>query len=165
MSGRDAAPAPPQTPSAPDALDIVAPTDAVVTDVFAQPGIWAQPHQQLIALMPDAGSLEATAWFPERDGANIQPGQLCRVFVLELPGKSFSGKVEQVLPAGSLLPTLPHAVPTQARQIPVRIRFSVEDAGGYAELKSGMRAAVRVHKFTPPWVRIGALAEKMGGKR
>ncbi|MDR0238880.1 MAG: hypothetical protein LBI88_01455, partial [Deltaproteobacteria bacterium] len=71
----------PAMPSAPAALDIVAPTDAVVADVFAQPGIWAQPHQQLIALMPVAGTLEATAWFSERDGVNLQPGQICRVFV------------------------------------------------------------------------------------
>jgi multidrug resistance efflux pump len=138
--------------------------DAVVTELFAQPGIWAQPHQQLITLMPDAGPLEATAWFPEKDGAKIQPGQICRVFVLELPGKSFSGKVEHVLPAGSLPPKFPLTVPEQVRQIPVRIRFSVEDAASRAELKSGMRAAVRVHNFTPPWMRIGALAKRMGGK-
>jgi len=156
------APTPPQTPSAPASPDIVAPTDAVVTDVFAQPGVWAQPHQQLIALMPDAGSLEATAWFSERDGANIQPGQICRVFVLELPDKSFSGRVEQVLPAGSLAPKPPLAASGQGREIPVRIRFSGKDAGTYAELRSGMRAAVRVHHFTPPWTRIGASAKKDG---
>ncbi|MDR2696737.1 MAG: HlyD family efflux transporter periplasmic adaptor subunit [Deltaproteobacteria bacterium] len=153
------APVPPHTPSAPASPDvispdaIVAPMDAVVTDVFAQPGIWAQANQQLIALMPDAGQLEATAWFPEKDGASIQPGQICRVFVMELPGKSFAGKVEHVLPAGSMAPRFPLAAPAQSRQIPVRVRFSANDAGSLAELKSGMRAAVRVHNFAPPWVR------------
>ena len=145
-----------QMPSVPVSPDIVAPADAVVTDVFAQPGVWAQPNQQLIALMPDSGSLEATAWFSEKDGANIQPGQICRVFVLELPDKSFFGKVEQVLPAGSLTPKPPLVASAQARQIPVRIRFSGKDSGNYAELRPGMRAAVRVHNFTPPWTRIGA---------
>jgi membrane fusion protein (multidrug efflux system) len=158
-----AASVPPQVPSASDTPDIVSPTDAVITDIFVQPGTWAQPHQPLIALMPEAGSLEATAWFPEPDGANIRPGQICRVFVLELPGKSFAGKVEHVLPAGSLSPKFPLAASAHARQIPVRLRFSVNDAESYAQLKSGMRAAVRVHAFAPPWARIGVLAEKMRG--
>ena len=160
------APIPPPMPSAPTSPDtIVAPADAVVTDVFVQPGIWAQPNQQLIALMPDAGPLEATAWFPEKDGATIQPGQICRVFVMEVPGKSFSGKVEHVLPAGSLTPKFPLAAPAQSRQIPVRIRFSVNDAGSLSELKSGMRAAVRVHNFTPPWAHLGSSAGKPGGNK
>jgi len=159
-----AASPPIQVSSAPTAPDIVAPADAVVTEVFAQPGVWAQPQQQLIVLRPDAGSLEATAWFPEKDGANIEPGQICRVSVLELPDKNFSGNVEQVLPAGSLAPRFPLAESAQARQIPVRIRFSVKDAESYAALKSGMRAAVRVHYVTPPWTRIGASAKKMSGK-
>jgi len=159
-----AAPVLPQMPSAPDAPDIVAPMDAVVTDVFVQPGIWAQPQQALIALMPDAGSLEATAWFPELEGATIRPGEMCRVFVLELPGKSFTGIVEQILPAGSLAPKFPPAASVQARQIPVRLRFSVNDAESSAQLRSGMRAAVRVHHFTPPWAHIGVFAEKMRGK-
>jgi multidrug resistance efflux pump len=159
-----AASALPHIPSVPDAPDIVAPTDAVVTDVFVQSGTWAQPHQPLIALMPDAGSMEATAWFPEADGASILPGQICRVFVLELPGKSFSGKVEHILPAGSLAPKFPMAASVQGRQIPVRLRFSVNDAESYAKLKSGMRVAVRVHHFTPPWAHIGILAEKFRGK-
>jgi len=159
------APASPQISSTPDAPDIVAPLDAVVMDIFVQPGIWAQPHQALIALMPVAASLEATAWFPEKEGVNIQSGQYCRIFILELPGKSFPGKVVQVLPAGSLTPKFTHAAPVSASQIPVRIRFSAEDAKSYAELKSGMRAAVRVHKFTPPWMHIDALAVKIGGKK
>jgi len=158
------APPPPHMFSAPTAPDIVAPTDAVVTEVFAQPGVWAQPQQQLIVLRPNAGSLEATAWFPEKDGAKIQPGQICRVFILELPDKSFSGNVEQVLPAGSLAPRLPLAESAPTRQIPVRIRFSAKDAESYAALRSGMRAAVRVHYATPPWTRIGASFKKMGGK-
>ena len=157
-------PVSPHMPPPSDAPDIVAPADAVVTDIFVQPGIWAQPHQPLIALMPDTGSLEATAWFPEADGATIRPGQICRVFVLELPGKSFSGKVEHVLPAGSLPQKFPLAASVQARQIPVRLRFSVNDAKSYAQLKPGMRVAVRVHNFMPPWERIGVLAEKMRGK-
>ena len=153
-----------QTPSASNPPDIIAPSDAVVTDVFVQSGTWVQPDQQLIAMVPDEGALEATAWFPEKDGAKIQPGQSCRVFILELPGKSFSGRVEQVLPVGSLPPKFPLAVPVQARQIPVRIRFAVDEAGTYAELKPGMRAAVRVHNFTLPWMRISAPTQQRGGK-
>ena len=153
----------PSAQEAPEAPDIVAPRDAVITDIFVQPGTWAQPHQPLIALMPDAGSLEATAWFPETEGANIRPGQVCRVFVLEVPGKSFAGKVEHVLPAGSLAPKFPLAASAHARQIPVRLRFSVNDAESHAQLKSGMRAAVRVHTLAPPWARIGVLPEKMRG--
>jgi membrane fusion protein (multidrug efflux system) len=160
-----AAQVPPRAPSAPESPDIVAPENAVVADVFTQPGLWAQPQQQLIALMPEAGAYEATAWFSEKDGAHIQAGQMCRVFVLELPEKSFWGKVEQVLPAGGPAPQLPLAASMQARQIPVRIRFFVNDSGSHAALKSGMRAAVRVHKFTPPWTLVGAFAEKMIGKR
>jgi len=159
------APNPQQTPPAPNAApDIVAPTDAVVTDIFAQPGTWAQAHQPLIVLTPDTSSLEATAWFPESDGVGIQPGQICRVFVVALPGKSFAGKVEHVLPAGSLAPKFPLSASAQARQIPVRVRFSVNDAESHAKLKSGMRAAVRVHNFTLPWAHIGVLAEKMRSK-
>jgi multidrug resistance efflux pump len=163
---RKAAPQPPQMPAA-AAPDIVAPTDAVVAEVFAQPGMWAQPHQQLIVLAPGAGSLEATAWFPEKDGANIQPGQICRVFILESPEKSYYGNVEQVLPADSLAPKFPLAAPAQMRHVPVRIRFSGSDAGSHAALKSGMRAAVRVHTVTPPpqiWARINALTGKIRGK-
>jgi multidrug resistance efflux pump len=156
---QQSAPGTPRMPSAHASPElIVAPTNAVVTDVFAQPGKWAQPDQQLIALMPDAGPLTATAWFPEKEGASIQPGQICRVFVLEAPGKSFSGKVEHVLPTGSLPPKFSLAEPGRSRQIPVRIRFSANDTGSPAELKSGMRAAVRVHSFAPPWTRFGALA-------
>ena len=158
------APALIQMPSAPGAPDITAPADAVVTDVFVQSGTWVQPDQQLIAMMPDADFLEATAWFSEEDGAKIQPGQICRVFILELPGKSFSGKVEQVLPLGSLPPKSPLAASMQARLIPVRIRFTIEEAGTYAELKPGIRAAVRVHTLMPPWLRIAASAKKVGGK-
>ena len=162
---KQAAPAPLHQASALESLNIVAPADAVVTEVFAQPGIWAKPGEQLVALAPDAGALEATAWFSESEGANIRPGQICRVFVLELPEKSFSGKVEHVLPAGSLAPKLPLAASLQARQIPVRIRLSEKDAGSSAELKSGMRAAARVHYFTPPWMRSGTSAVKTGGKK
>jgi multidrug resistance efflux pump len=161
--GQQAASFPPQMPSPPDSTDIIAPMDAVVADVFAQPGMWTQPEQQLVTLAPAAGSLGATAWFSERDGANIQAGQICRIFVVDMPGKSFPGKVEQVLPAGSLPSRLPSAALGQARQIPVRVRFSANDAASYAGLKPGMRAAVRVHNFTQPWARIGALAEKMRG--
>jgi multidrug resistance efflux pump len=161
---RQAATAPAHMSSTPDTPALVAPADALVADVFVQPGMWAQPHQQLIALLPADGSLEATAWFSEKDGASIRPGQICRVFVLELPGKSFAGNVEQVLPAGSLTPKPPLAAAVQTRQVPVRIRFSAKDAGTHAELKSGMRAAVRVHHFTPPWRHIGAAVERLGGK-
>ena len=157
-----AAPRMPSAQASPDV--IVAPTNAVVSDVFIQPGTWAQPDQELIALTPDAAPYSVTAWFPEHDGARIQPGQVCSVFVLEVPGKSFSGKVERVLPAGSLAPKFPHAAPGQSRQIPVRVRFADKDAGNHAELKSGMRAAVRVHNFAPPWARLDALAGKMRGK-
>jgi hypothetical protein len=72
---------------------------------------------------------------------------------MELPGTSFAGQVEQVLTAGSLAPKFPLAASAQARQIPVRVRFSAGDAGSHAELKPGMRAAVRVHPFTLPWIR------------
>jgi membrane fusion protein (multidrug efflux system) len=157
-----AAPRMPSAQASPDV--IVAPTHAVVTDVFTQPGTWAQPDQELIALTPDAAPYSVTAWFPEHDGARIQPGQVCSVFVLEVPGKSFSGKVERVLPAGSLAPKFPHAAPGQSRQIPVRVRFADNDAGNHAELKSGMRAAVRVHNFAPPWARLDALAGKARGR-
>jgi len=155
------APIPPHVSAEAASPDLIAPVDAVVTELFAQPGMWTQPYQELIALMPDVGLLEATAWFPEKDGANIQPGQFCRVFILDSPEKSFSdlfgffGTVERVLPAGSLSPRFPLAA--QTRLIPVRVRFSVNDPESNAGLKSGMRAAVRVHTFTLPlWARIGA---------
>jgi multidrug resistance efflux pump len=84
---------------------------------------------------------------------------------VELPGKSFPGKVEHILPAGSSAPKFSLAAPSQARQVPVRIRFSINDAGSHAELKPGMRAAVRVHTLTPPpWARIDALTEKITEK-
>ncbi|MDR0467118.1 MAG: HlyD family efflux transporter periplasmic adaptor subunit [Deltaproteobacteria bacterium] len=162
---RQATPVSPTMPSAFVFTDLVAPVDAVVAEVLAQPGMWAQPQQPLIVLMPVAKSLEATAWFPEKDGVHIRPGQTCSVFAVETPGKSFSGKVEQVLPADSLPPKFPLAA--QARHIPVRIRFSANDAAAYAKLKPGMRVAVRVHAFTPPqipWAYIDALVEKIRGK-
>jgi len=142
--------------------DLVAPADAIVEDVFAQAGAWVQANQQLISLAPDAGALEATAWFPENEGVNIQPGQSCRIYVMELPNRSFSGKVERVLPVGSLTPKSPLGENAKGRQLPVRVRFAAKDADAHAVLKPGMRAAVRIHYVTPLWTHSDTLSKKTG---
>ena len=138
----------------PDFLGITAPADATVTEIFARPGMTASPGDPLVTLKPDFGYLVITAWFPESRAADMQPGQMCSVFVSSLPGKIYSGTVAQVLPADSLSPSLPAAVPIKERTIPVRIRFSAEDIAQYAELIPGTRVAVFMHYFTPPWSHI-----------
>ena len=52
-----------------------APTDALVAEVFYQPGEWVGAGQPVVSLLPP-GNLKARFFVPESDLASVHPGQL-----------------------------------------------------------------------------------------
>jgi multidrug resistance efflux pump len=141
---------------------LLAPTDAVVTDIFAQTGATVRPDQGLVALEPDDGGLSVTAWFPEKESETMRVGQDCLIFVTGAPEKRFRGRLERILPTGGLAPKYPLPGIGPDRHVPVRVRLDEADGRTAAgELRPGMRAAVRVYTFEPPWERI---RKRFGGK-
>lgn len=132
-----------------DPHELVAPVESVVADLFTQEGARVLPEQQLVTLLPEGSALSVTAWIPQSESRSVQPGRGCRIFISDLPGRSFAGRVEQLLPASGAPPRFPLSGPEAEQHVPVLIRFAENDAP--AELKSGMRVAARIYRFDLPW--------------
>ncbi len=145
-----------------DPYTLIAPSAGVIADLYAQEGEPVQAGKQLVDLVPEQGAYSVMAWFPEKEASGLKPGNECRIYVLELPAQSFSGRVEAVLPAGSVAPKILLSGVAPERHVPVRVRFLGELP---PELKPGMRAAVRVYTIHLPWESLLHGVEGVGAPK
>jgi HlyD family secretion protein len=114
-----------------DKVDLRAPFDGLLTDVAPYPGdelVIGAPVFEII----DAARLRVEATLDEADASRVRVGQPVEVTLDALPGKVFTGSVEQVGPAL-------RRDPKGARVMPIRV--AVQDG---RELRAGMGANVRV---------------------
>lgn len=100
-----------------------------VASRLAEPGQVVSPGQPLIDVV-DLGSVYFKGDISEKELANVRKGQAVEVTVDALEGRTFSGRVQEVYPAGS----------AQSRNFPVRIAIS--QANG--EVRPGMFARGRI---------------------
>lgn len=78
-------------------VTLAAPTDGVVTEVLAREGATVMPGAPLFRINSTA-SLWLEAWVPQASVANLRAGTPVRANVDGLPGQTFTGAVEVLLP-------------------------------------------------------------------
>jgi membrane fusion protein, multidrug efflux system len=131
---------------------VTAPAGGVVADIQASVGAMVQPGVTLMTIVSQ-GQPAITANFKETQIGRMRPGQLARVRIDALPGRSFTGHVDSLAPgSGSQFALLPFEPGSGnftkiVQRVPVRI---VLDPGqpGLDRLKSGLSAEVTV-KLAP----------------
>ncbi|BCW95358.1 MAG: hypothetical protein KatS3mg018_0840 [Fimbriimonadales bacterium] len=112
---------------------LTAPRDAVVARVLIESGESVAPGTPAIYLV-DPQSLWVEAELTQEDAAKVQPGNRVRVRVPALPGRSWEGVVESLLPALERKPDSP---------LDVRIlRVRVKVLKPPPELRPGMEVSV-----------------------
>lgn len=79
------------------AVTLAAPEDGVVTEVLAREGETVMPGAPLFRINSTA-SLWLEAWVPQINVATLRPGTPVRASVDGLPGQTFTGAVEVLLP-------------------------------------------------------------------
>jgi len=76
---------------------VTAPMTGVIASRDVKPGNFVQIHSPIIRIV-DTRQLEATLNVPERDLAQLQPGQPVELIADALPGRVFAGTVDRVSP-------------------------------------------------------------------
>jgi multidrug resistance efflux pump len=130
------------------AISIASPISGKVIQVSAVQGQAVAPGLTLLQVT-DLSSVNVIAYIGEGAINNVSPGQQVDVAVDAYPGTSFSGHVQQIVPAAasefSLLPTQDYAsgnFTKVGQRIPIII--SLEGDGGKT-LAPGMSAEVTIH--------------------
>jgi multidrug resistance efflux pump len=136
------------TPKAAPAITITSPINGKVIQTSAVSGQVVSPGLALVEL-EDPGSLTVTAYVNESAISNIQAGQAVDIQIDAYSGTSFTGKVQQIIPATastfSLLPTQDYAsgnFTKVGQRIPVVITL---DGNGGKALAPGMSATTTIH--------------------
>ena len=101
---------------------LVAPFDGIVAKIVGDLGEYTTPSPPGVATPPaidliDPSCLYVKAPMDEVDAPKIHPGQITRVTLDALPGRSFAAQVKRIAPVVS-------AVEKQARTVDVEVRFT-----------------------------------------
>jgi multidrug resistance efflux pump len=129
-------------------IDITSPINGKVIETSAVSGQVVSPGIALIELA-DLNSITVTAYVAEGAINNIKVGQAVDISIDAYNGTSFTGKVQQIVPAAasifSLLPTQDNAsgnFTKVGQRIPVVITL---DGNGGKTLAPGMSASTTIH--------------------
>lgn len=119
---------------------LVAPFDGIVADIVGELGEYTTPSPPGVATPPaidliDPSCLYITAPMDEVDAPKVHIGQLARVTLDALPGKSLAGRVKRVAPYVV-------AVEKQARTVDVEV--SLDNADDIKQLLVGYSADVEI---------------------
>lgn len=119
---------------------LVAPFDGIVADIVGELGEYTTPSPPGVATPPaidliDASCLYINAPMDEVDAPKVHVGQLARVTLDALPGKSLAGHVKRVAPYVV-------AVEKQARTVDVEV--SLDNADDVKQLLVGYSADVEI---------------------
>jgi multidrug resistance efflux pump len=130
------------------AISIASPISGKVIQVSAVQGQAVAPGLTLLQLT-DRNSVTVIAYVDEGAINNVSPGQQVDITIDAYPGTSYSGHVQQIVPAAasefSLLPTQDYAsgnFTKVGQRIPVIISL---DGNGGKTLAPGMSAEVTIH--------------------
>jgi len=134
---------------APD-LTIDAPTSGYITDYAALPNLYVQPSTRLYTLA-DLSRVWVNAQIFQEDLGRIRPGESATLTVDSYPGRTFTGRVEQILPQIDLA--------TRTGQV----RLEVANPG--IKLKPGMFVNVTLKSIQPPQLVVPASAVFQTGLR
>jgi multidrug resistance efflux pump len=136
------------SPKAAPAITITSPINGKVIQTSAVSGQVVSPGLALVEL-EDPSSITVTAYVNESAISNIQAGQAVDIQIDAYGGTSFTGKVQQIIPATastfSLLPTQDYAsgnFTKVGQRIPVVITL---DGNGGKDLAPGMSATTTIH--------------------
>jgi multidrug resistance efflux pump len=132
----------------PSSIDLTSPINGKVVQVSAVQGQTVAPGLTLIQIT-DPSSVNVMAYVDESAISNISTGQSVDITVDAYSGTSFSGHVQQIIPAAasefSLLPSQDYASSNFTKvgqRIPVIITL---DGNGGKSLAPGMSAEVTIH--------------------
>ncbi len=134
---------------APD-LTIDAPASGYITDYAALPNLYVQPSTRLYTLA-DLSRVWVNAQVFQEDLGRIRPGESATLTVDSYPGRTFTGRVEQILPQIDLA--------TRTGQV----RLEVANPG--IKLKPGMFVNVTLKSIQPPQLVVPASAVFQTGLR
>jgi HlyD family secretion protein len=106
---------------------LLAPTDGVVTNLFLQPGEFANPGAPVVALS-DLNTLEAEVNLDETDVSRIQVGMPVLVSVDAFPGQELIGQVTEIALSANVqsgVVLYPVTVRVEADSLPLRSGMTV----------------------------------------
>lgn len=131
-------------------LTIDAPASGYITDYAALPNLYVQPSTRLYTLA-DLSRVWVNAQIFQEDLGRIRPGESATLTVDSYPGRTFTGRVEQILPQIDLA--------TRTGQV----RLEVANPG--IKLKPGMFVNVTLKSIQPPQLVVPASAVFQTGLR
>ncbi len=131
-------------------LTIDAPASGYITDYAALPNLYVQPSTRLYT-MADLSRVWVNAQIFQEDLGRIRPGESATLTVDSYPGRTFTGRVEQILPQIDLA--------TRTGQV----RLEVANPG--IKLKPGMFVNVTLKSIQPPQLVVPASAVFQTGLR
>jgi HlyD family secretion protein len=122
---------------------LLAPSNGRVLRVYAEPGEQAGPTSaQPALLLADVSRFRVRAFVEELDALRVRSGQRAEVTADGLPGRTFTGKVTEVLPRMGKRAPLTDA-PEEYRDMYYREAVIDLDDGG--ELALNLRVKVHIH--------------------
>jgi membrane fusion protein (multidrug efflux system) len=128
---------------------VVAPTDGVVGERAARPGIWVEPGAALMAIVP-LQRIFVTAHYRETQLTHVAPGQPVSIHVDAFPHMHLKGRVASLAPATGV--TFSPVAPDNAtgnftkvvQRLPVKIAIE-SGQKAITKLKQGMSVETTVY--------------------
>ena len=136
-----------------DSCTITAPSNGFVTQVRARPGVMAVPFPVMPLLtFVNTDSIAFIAGFSQEPLTNIHKGNLAEVIFPSIPGRSFQGHVEQVLPTmaeGEIAPDRRmFSFNTQLPQGQIPVIIKIDDNMSAYNMPLGVDAVVATYDMS-----------------
>jgi multidrug efflux pump subunit AcrA (membrane-fusion protein) len=113
---------------------IRAPFDGYIVNEFIDKGAWVKAGDPIVELV-QLDPVEVEVFVPEQQIPFIQPNQVAPVQFAALPGQTFTGRVDQIVPLANV----------QSRTFPVRVVIpNPLDEAELPVIRAGMLASVRL---------------------
>ncbi len=119
-------------------LEIAAPIDGVVAQVFVSTGEVAAPGEELVRLM-DPQQLDVVVYVPQGQVVELQVGDGAQIFVDAYPERAFSGRLRRI---GAQAVFTPTKVQTTEERVKIVFPLTVEVLDSQGLLRAGMPADV-----------------------
>lgn len=138
-----------------DRYTVVAPFDGFVAAELTEAGAWVKqgdPVAEVIEIDP----VEVEVYVPESIVRFVRPGNAVEVRVEALPGETFGGRIDQLVPLGD----------ARSRTFPVRILVDNPPDDLRHALLPGMLAKVSMPSEEPKtWILVSKDALQLGGRQ
>jgi multidrug resistance efflux pump len=122
--------------------ELTAPAKGVIEVVSVRPGDLVAPGRIVISML-ESSQLWVKVYVPETDLAKVRLNDMAAVEVDSLPGRPFTGYIEQIASQSEFLPRNVQTRDDREHQV-FGVKVRVRDADANGVLKSGMAATVRL---------------------